>query len=300
MNRIEDRLRDAFGAAAETVRPDSVSGLHTRPFAGRTRRLAPLAAAAAVAAIVVAASVITPLALAGGNGHPPAATGGPSPTPAYGATVTTVPMVVGMSVSQATAVLNAAGLRVTAGGQIGNSLPAGTVITQTPAAGTRVPGGTMISLAVASGRGSETVTLAPPRLVTVSQYAVTIKVEQGWQPSSSPGPVRGYRGVDGFVQLSAIAEPGGLHAACATVARLPAYGSEPRITYRSIDGRPGCLIVPSGDAPAAFQPPGGPPLPTTSALVEYRIPLRGRDNFLLISTDPPHLQQIVGSVQLHH
>jgi hypothetical protein len=38
----------------------------------------------------------------------------------------------------------------------------------------------------------------------------------------------------------------------------------------------------------------------TSALVEYRQPLVGGDNFLLVNTDPPHLQEIVDTLQLDH
>jgi hypothetical protein len=66
VNRIEDRLRDAFGAAAGTVRPETIRGLRDRPASPRrSRRLAPLAAAAAVAVVIAATSVITALVLSG-------------------------------------------------------------------------------------------------------------------------------------------------------------------------------------------------------------------------------------------
>ncbi len=68
MNKIEERLRDAFDADAQTVRPESL-----RPFPGRDIRrprsagrlrhgwpLTPLAAAAAVAAIVAGLAVVVP------------------------------------------------------------------------------------------------------------------------------------------------------------------------------------------------------------------------------------------------
>jgi hypothetical protein len=64
VNRLEDRLHDAFGAAAETVRPDTLGGLQPRPRGLRTRRLAPLTVAAAVALVAVATSVVTSLAVA--------------------------------------------------------------------------------------------------------------------------------------------------------------------------------------------------------------------------------------------
>lgn len=70
MNATEDRIRDAFRADAETVRPGSLRGLPdpgTRPAPRRRparmsarRVLVPLAAAAAVTAIAVAASVLVP------------------------------------------------------------------------------------------------------------------------------------------------------------------------------------------------------------------------------------------------
>lgn len=66
MNRIEERLRDAFAEAARTVRPDAIRGLPDPPAALRRRRvLAPLAAGAAVAVVIAATFVITPLVLSG-------------------------------------------------------------------------------------------------------------------------------------------------------------------------------------------------------------------------------------------
>jgi Tol biopolymer transport system component len=79
VNRMEDRLRDAFGAAARTVRPETIRGLPGRPPSrpGR-RRLAPLAAAAAVAVVIAAVFLITPLVL---SGHQNAATYKPRSAP---------------------------------------------------------------------------------------------------------------------------------------------------------------------------------------------------------------------------
>lgn len=87
MNTLEDRLRDAYRAAGETVRPDSIRGLPdqaaraTRPAfrpasparSRRARVLVPLTAAAAVAAIAVTASLVLPASSPGRGGA--AATG---------------------------------------------------------------------------------------------------------------------------------------------------------------------------------------------------------------------------------
>ena len=74
MNTMEDRLRDAYQAATQTVTPESIRALHhqtgqpARPGvrsasparSRRTRVLVPLAAAMAVALIAVAASLVIP------------------------------------------------------------------------------------------------------------------------------------------------------------------------------------------------------------------------------------------------
>lgn len=85
MNRLEERLRDALDAAAETVRAESLAGLRVRPGVVRTRRLALLAAAAAVVVIVVGASVSTALVPAG-KIHGQASSGGGRPSSAVSAT----------------------------------------------------------------------------------------------------------------------------------------------------------------------------------------------------------------------
>lgn len=69
MKRMEDRLRDAFGAAAGTVRADTIRGLPGRPPGPPGRRwLVPLAAAAAVAVVIAAVFIVTPLVLSGHRG----------------------------------------------------------------------------------------------------------------------------------------------------------------------------------------------------------------------------------------
>jgi Tol biopolymer transport system component len=69
VNRIEERLRDAYEAAAATVRPETVRGLGDRPATPRrSRPLVPLAAAAAVAVVIAAVFLIPPLVLSGNQG----------------------------------------------------------------------------------------------------------------------------------------------------------------------------------------------------------------------------------------
>lgn len=71
MNRMEDRLRDAFGAVAATIRAETIRGLPDRPPRPPGRRwLVPLAAAAAVAVVIAAVFVVTPLVLSGHRGTP--------------------------------------------------------------------------------------------------------------------------------------------------------------------------------------------------------------------------------------
>lgn len=155
MNRIEARLRDAFGAAAHTVRPESVVGLADQTRSVRARRLVPLMAAAAVAVVIVGASVITPLALAGGHGAParpagPAATSPAASASPSAAVVTTVPDVVDMMVNPATALLQGAGLQVMIVKQASSAFPPGCVLAQTPAAGTLSPTGATVVLTIAA------------------------------------------------------------------------------------------------------------------------------------------------------
>jgi DNA-binding beta-propeller fold protein YncE len=91
VNSLEDRLRDAYRGAAETVRPEQVpvprwareqSGRREPPVRQRAwRKLIPLAAAAAVIVVAVGAAVVLPRVLAGTRTTPvPTAPTGPPPT----------------------------------------------------------------------------------------------------------------------------------------------------------------------------------------------------------------------------
>jgi hypothetical protein len=106
VSTLEDRLREAFRADAETVRPETIPGPPERPMRRalgrprlrRPRLLIPLAAAAAVVAIGVGLSLATPLFHGPGRtsvtgpfsplptvGSQPTIPAGPVPTPALAA-----------------------------------------------------------------------------------------------------------------------------------------------------------------------------------------------------------------------
>jgi hypothetical protein len=154
----------------------------------------------------------------------------------------------------------------------------------------------------------------PARPVTSSTYAVTISIPVGWQPTPNYTGQFAYDGTSGWVELDATADPFGLHPRCTdeTLNVLHPYGLHPLIIYRSIDGRPGCLIFPSSGAHALARRAGGPAFQDSAALVEYWRPgatgggcisPTGRPclwSVLVIYADPAHLMAIVDSVQLHH
>ncbi len=300
MNRLEDRLRDAFGAAAETVRPDSVGGLQSRPRTSRTRRLAPLTVAAAVALVVVGTSVVASLAAAGGQHARSSSAGAGASSPAASAVpsraILVVPMVTGMAASQAIATLHAVGLRISTTSDTVSTAQPGTVIIQDPASGTEVPVSAIVTLTISSGP-SVTYTLAPSapsRLVTLPPYAVTIRILRSWQRTRGLGSGVGYSGVSGWVQLQAVTDRAGLHAACTRVAaeNVSGYARVPFIDYLRIDGRPGCQIL-------AALVNRRTAIPLISALVEYRSPLSDGANFLLISGDPATMTGIIATIRLH-
>ena len=86
MSALEERLRDAFRADAQTVRPQTIPDLPVRPVRRMPRRarsrlarlLIPLTAAAAVGAVVAGVSLASPL-LRGHEQPPGASPGRPSP-----------------------------------------------------------------------------------------------------------------------------------------------------------------------------------------------------------------------------
>jgi len=160
-----------------------------------------------------------------------------------------------------------------------------------------------------------TASAAPTRPVTSSAYHVTVSIPVGWQPTPNYTGQFAYDGTSGWVELDATVDPFGLHTRCtdATLNVLHPYGLHPLIIYRSIDGRPGCLIFPSSDAATLARRAGGPAFRDSEALVEYRKPTgvggsgcisaTGQPclwSVLVIDADPAHLVAIVDSVQLHY
>ncbi|MGH3255818.1 MAG: hypothetical protein ACRDOU_10495 [Streptosporangiaceae bacterium] len=155
----------------------------------------------------------------------------------------------------------------------------------------------------------------PVHQVSSATFAVTISIPADWQPTPDVGSGFGYDGASGWVQLNAMVEPSGLHYACTVAASgnvLNPYGLHPQIIYRSIGGRPGCLIFPSSDAPRQSQRTGYPAFQNSAALVEYRQPVSAGGGcltptgqhclfpLLIIYADPAHLAAIADGVQLHH
>lgn len=162
--------------------------------------------------------------------------------------------------------------------------------------------GPAIALASHSGQPYATV-----RTVTSPADAVTISIPANWRPTPFLGAGRfGYDGPAGWMQLSAATQPRDLRHACADVATgnvLHPYGLRPRVIYRSIDGRPGCLIIPSSDAPRWPHRAGGHAFQIGSAIAEYKHPVRiGGTSYplLVIDADPAHLTAIASSARLHH
>jgi hypothetical protein len=97
MNSLEDRLRGAYGEAAQTVAPEDVRAFDIPParrsrLAVRRHRvqwLAPLAAAAAVTAIIIT------VVIASAPGGSPGPGGGPGPAPAAGSSAPAPPFFMG-------------------------------------------------------------------------------------------------------------------------------------------------------------------------------------------------------------
>ena len=175
-----------------------------------------------------------------------------------------------------------------------------------------------LSTAMAASSGCSS---RPARQVSSKTFAASISIPADWQPTPDyVGQFAYDDGASGWVELDAATEPSGLHSACTGTATgnvLHPYGLYPQIIYRSIDGRPGCLIFPSGDAPRLPRRAWGTAFQDSAALVEYRQPVTigggcasptGQPgppqpclySLLIILADPAHLVAIADSVQLHH
>jgi hypothetical protein len=144
------------------------------------------------------------------------------------------------------------------------------------------------------------------RRLTDKALVVTVSIPAGWTKIAHLGPGRfGYTGTSGWMQLMANGDPGGLRHTCRLVsagtASIAVFGKHPRITFRTIDGRPGCVIMPSADSPRWAWRRDGPKFQQAEALIVYRHPIHddGRWPLLSIFSDPAHIKAIVRSVHLH-
>ena len=141
--------------------------------------------------------------------------------------------------------------------------------------------------------------------VTSKTYAVTVSVPTSWTRTPYSGSFA-YDGATGFMVVTAAMEPRGLKAACKAAATdnvLHPFGKHPRVAYRKIDGRPGCVISPSADAPRAPVRKGGPSFQTSESLVAYRRPLNiGGTKYALLAlfANPARMNGLLASLRLHH
>jgi hypothetical protein len=157
------------------------------------------------------------------------------------------------------------------------------------------------SALVAATGGAALASPAHVQTETSKTYAATVTFPAPW--TRTPGVSFGYDGHSGWIELGAATEPIGLRHTCRTSAAggdIHIFGQHPHIIYRTIDGRPGCVIRPSADAPRQPIRKGGPEFRTSLAYVTYRHTLRGGYKLLAIWADPTHLREIINSVKVHH
>ncbi len=135
----------------------------------------------------------------------------------------------------------------------------------------------------------------------------TVTIPRAWKkiPYLGRGTF-GYSGRSGWIELNASDESGGLRHTCrmaaAGTASIAVFGKHPRVAFRKIDGRPGCLIMPSRDAPRWAEVKNGPKFQEAEVLVTYRRPIHddGRWPLLVIYANPARIKSIVRTVRLHH
>jgi hypothetical protein len=141
------------------------------------------------------------------------------------------------------------------------------------------------------------------RLIGAPDFAVSYRVPAGWTATpDQTGQGVAESGANGFVVMDATGVPGSsLRSICAslpgdTVQRL--YGTSPKTQITTIAGRTGCYIWPSANAPAQQERHGSPDFQSAAALIPYRHPIgnSGTFQYLFITADPAHIQQIAESV----
>jgi hypothetical protein len=142
------------------------------------------------------------------------------------------------------------------------------------------------------------------RTVSSRTYDASVSIPASWRPTPYYAGEVAYDGASGWMEFDAATGSGGLRRACEDVATgnvLHPYGLHPRLVFRTIAGRPGCLIYPSPDAVRQSRRAGGPVFAISSALVSYRHPVSiGGTSYALfeVDADPSHLVAITDSLRL--
>jgi hypothetical protein len=174
----------------------------------------------------------------------------------------------------------------------------------------------VIALAVAPLLALGTAALAAPvalaahgttKTLTDRSLKATVTIPKAWKtiPYLGSGSF-GYTGRSGWIELNASDESRGLRHTCrmaaAGTASIATFGKHPHIAFRKIDRRPGCLIMPSRDAPRWAEVKNGPKFQEAEALVTYRRPIHddGRWPLLVIYANPARIKSIVRTVRVHH
>jgi TolB protein len=168
----------------------------------------------------------------------------------------------------------------------------------------------VVAFAIASCNGSgrstnPSTSLRSSRTVSAPAFAVSYRIPGAWTTTPHHDAFQGGAedGASGFVVINAAGSAGeSLQSVCtaqATANVLHPYGTNPRVQTTTISGRAGCYIWPSADAPAQSWRQGGPEFPSAAALIAYLHPISnsGTFQYLLITSDPNHIQAIAGSVR---
>ncbi len=138
-------------AAAATPTPPPTP---ERPRSRRTRLVVGLVAAALVLVVAVSVAATRHGSFIGSTSAPLSVVPATGPSRPHPPLRVTVPNVIGTTVAQATADLQAAGLSVTSISGFSNSLPVGEVFSQSPAGGSLVVPGSAVTLDISSGTAS--------------------------------------------------------------------------------------------------------------------------------------------------
>jgi hypothetical protein len=140
---------------------------------------------------------------------------------------------------------------------------------------------------------------SPAKLVNAVPYHASFEVPARWTATPHQSGTFDQDGSSGYVEVNAASGANTIRATCQSIAndnvRHP-YGTAPTVSIAMIDKHQGCFITPSADAFQYSSGPGG--YVDSSLVVRYRIPLRKRYDYLLITCDPEHLWSIAQSIQL--